>query len=58
MLGARIGRACYELYHQTASGLAPDSVTFKLANGQPLGPRENDKVRPPGILRQRPGRGK
>ncbi|WIA40463.1 hypothetical protein OEZ86_013819 [Tetradesmus obliquus] len=27
-LGARIGRACYELYHQAPSGLAPDSVHY------------------------------
>lgn len=54
VLGARIGRACYELYHTTASGLAPDSVSYKLANGQPLGPRSSDALRPPGILRQPP----
>eukprot|EP00775_Hariotina_reticulata_P013796 gene13796-13917_t len=30
-LGARIGRACYELYHQAASGVAPDSMTHDTA---------------------------
>lgn len=54
ILGARIGRACYELYHQTASGLAPDSVTFKLATGQPLPPRSAD-FRAPGVMIKRPG---
>lgn len=55
VLGARIGRACYELYHQAASGLAPDSVTYKQANGQPLPPRDQDTVRAPGIIKHRPG---
>jgi hypothetical protein len=53
ILGARIGRACYELYHQAASGLAPDSVTYKLDSGDSLGPRENDNIRPPGTQRHR-----
>jgi hypothetical protein len=56
ILGARIGRACYELYHQTASGLAPDSVTYKQVNGQPLPPRDQDTVRASGIIKRRPGK--
>lgn len=28
-LGAQIGRACYELYHQAPTGLAPDSVRYE-----------------------------
>lgn len=55
VLGARIGRACYELYHQAASGLAPDSVTYKQANGQPLPPRDEDTARAPGTIKRRPG---
>ncbi|KAI8462830.1 MAG: glycoside hydrolase [Monoraphidium minutum] len=38
MLASRIGRACYELYHQAPSGLAPDSVRYHLANGANLPP--------------------
>lgn len=55
VLGARIGRTCYEMYHQTASGLAPDSVTYKRANGQQLPSRDQDTVRPPGTIKHRPG---
>jgi Glycosyl hydrolase family 47 len=36
VLAARIGRACYELYHQAASGLAPDSVTYVRMDGSHL----------------------
>lgn len=56
ILGARIGRACYELYHQAASGLAPDSVSYRQQNGQALPPRDQDTIRAPGIVKKRPGR--
>lgn len=40
-LGARIGRACYELYHQAPSGVGMDSVYWRERGGGTLahGPR-------------------
>jgi hypothetical protein len=35
-LGARIGRACYELYHQVPSGVCPDSVHYIGVDGRPI----------------------
>lgn len=56
VLGARIGKACYELYHQAASGLAPDSVHYQQSNGQLLPPNSISKVPPPGLSPTRPAR--
>lgn len=38
-VASRVGRACYELYRASPSGVAPDSVRFTLEGGGKLPPR-------------------
>ncbi|KAF6255992.1 glycoside hydrolase [Scenedesmus sp. NREL 46B-D3] len=40
-VGARIGRACYEMYHQVPSGVAPDSIQFSRLDGGSLPPNDH-----------------
>ncbi|WIA16245.1 hypothetical protein OEZ85_012956 [Tetradesmus obliquus] len=40
-VGARIGRACYEMYHQVPSGVAPDSIQYTRADGGTLPPNDH-----------------
>jgi hypothetical protein len=46
ILAARIGRACYELYRQAPTGVAPDSVRYHRPDGSALPPSFPAAARP------------
>jgi hypothetical protein len=54
VLAARIGRACYELYHTAPTGLAPDSVRYTLTTGAALPPHHAMPPPPPAPPRPPP----